>query len=349
MNKSVPESRVGAAWLNVLVLVCVIGFFASLTLPRIQGAREAGRRNQCGCHGKSLALAVVNCAHARAGRLPGYLNSLAFDQAVKLGGGRAAEAARVSWLVPVPPMLGHEDLYRHWSNGDVLAKPGTADDPVANGYLPLLVCPSSGVSAGMPPPCTYAVNTGRQDVRAAVPSENGEGWPADWRANGVFFNRSIDVRGNPVGAPLTEMTYDYLREHDGTSLTLMLAERLDCGSYAVLPASVGKVEAALGFVWWPFDQLKGPPRSRRINGPRDALAIGNARPSSNHPCGVMVNFCDGHGRFISEDIDYGIYCKLLAPNDAACNDPGKLEMIPGNESNSYDQLRQKTLDESMIH
>lgn len=90
-------------------------------------------------------------------------------------------------------------------------------------------------------------------------------------------------------------------------------------------------------------------RSRRINGPRDRLAIGNARPASNHPCGVMVAFCDGHSRFISEDIDYGIYCKLLAPNDAACNDPGSLAPVPGNVSNSYDRLRHGALDESMIH
>ncbi|HEX7376939.1 MAG TPA: DUF1559 domain-containing protein [Pirellulales bacterium] len=349
MTTSDSESRRGAAWLNALVLVCAIVFLAALWLPRIQGAREAGRRNRCGHQIKELAGAVANGAQTRDGRLPGYLEPLPLDRSIALGDGRITAEARVSWLVAILPMLEQEKLYRHWSSGDALRKKAAADDSVANGYLPSLVCPSSGLSARTPPPCSYAVNTGRQDVRAAAPSYGKAGWPADWRANGVFFNRYIDARDNPAGAPRTEMTYDYLRQGDGSSLTVMLAERLDCGSYAALPPSAGATEAALGVVWWPFNQLAGPPRSRRINGPRDRLAIGNARPASNHPCGVMVAFCDGHSRFISEDIDYGIYCKLLAPNDAACNDPGSLAPVPGDASNSYDRIRHGTLDESMIN
>jgi hypothetical protein len=55
------------------------------------------------------------------------------------------------------------------------------------------------------------------------------------------------------------------------------------------------------------------------------------------------------GRFISEDIDYAVYCKLLTPNDADCNDPGALEPVPGGSSNSYDDLRHGGLDESSIN
>ncbi|HET6880556.1 MAG TPA: H-X9-DG-CTERM domain-containing protein [Pirellulales bacterium] len=75
----------------------------------------------------------------------------------------------------------------------------------------------------------------------------------------------------------------------------------------------------------------------------------SARPSSNHPCGVMVNFCDGHSRFIGEDIDYLVYCKLLTSNDAECNDTGALEPVPADSSNSYQIIRFGGLDESKIN
>lgn len=301
-NSVCRNHRRGAAWVDAVVAILAIGLLLSLTLPAIQGSRESGRRNRCGCHGRNLAAAVTNFAGANGGRLPGYVNTSEFDEPVTLPNGQIAKETHVSWVVPILPFLERNELYRHWSNGDVLAKPGTADDPVTNGYMAILVCPSSGVSATSPPPCTYAVNTGRQDVRAREGRGDSSGWPADWAANGVFFNRYVDGRANPVGAPLVEMTHQYISDHDGLSLTLMISERLDAGSYAALPPATD-TEAALGFIWWPFGRNQPVPRSRRINGPRDTVAIYNARPSSNHPGGVMVDFCDGHGRFISEDID----------------------------------------------
>ncbi len=39
-----------------------------------------------------------------------------------------------------------------------------------------------------------------------------------------------------------------------------------------------------------------------------------ARPSSMHPGGVNTIFCDGHLRFISEEIPYHVYTQLMTPN-----------------------------------
>ena len=349
-RRSTPRAaRLGTTWVNVLVAILAIGFLLSLTLPAIQGAREAGRRNSCGCHGGNLALAVMNYTSRNGGRFPGYVDTLKFDQPVRSPAGNVVEETRVSWVVSILPYLERTDLYQRWSNGDVISKSGTADDAVGNGYMALLVCPSSGISATTPPPCTYAVNTGRQDVRAFPGHGDSPGWPADWPANGVFFNGCVDAHENPARAPRVGMTVPYVCDHDGASLTLMIGERLDCGSYAALPTSAADTEAALGVVWWLSKGEYPPPRSRRINGPRDAVAIHNAHPSSNHPCGVMVNFCDGHGRFISDDIDYSVYCKLLTPCDAECNDPGSLELVPAGSSNNYGRLRNSRLDENQIN
>jgi hypothetical protein len=271
-----PEhDRRGTTRLNVIVAILAIGFLLSLTLPAIQGSRDLGRRNSCGCHGKRLATSVAILADVNGGRYPGYLNTLKFDEPVTRPDGSVADDTGVSWVVPLLPFLAEDELFRQWSNGDVVRKSRTANDPVANGYL-VLVCPSSRASAPTPPPCNYVVNTGRRDVRARGLHGDSPRWPADWAANGVFFNRYVDGRANPTGAPLVEVTHQYIADHDGSTRTLMLSERLDAGSYAVLPQAT-ETEVALGFIWWPFERSQPVPRSRRINGPHHPVAIYNAR------------------------------------------------------------------------
>ena len=39
-----------------------------------------------------------------------------------------------------------------------------------------------------------------------------------------------------------------------------------------------------------------------------------ARPSSNHPGGVNIVFADGRCKFLSDDIDYSVYCLLMTSN-----------------------------------
>ncbi len=43
-----------------------------------------------------------------------------------------------------------------------------------------------------------------------------------------------------------------------------------------------------------------------------------ARPSSNHPGGVIVAFVGGNTRFLREDIDYPVYCLLMTSDGANC-------------------------------
>jgi hypothetical protein len=47
----------------------------------------------------------------------------------------------------------------------------------------------------------------------------------------------------------------------------------------------------------------------------------NGRPSSNHPGGFVVTMCDGHSQFMSEDIEYRVYCLLMAPDNASARWP----------------------------
>jgi len=203
--------------------------------------------------------------------------------------------------------------------------------------------------------------------------------------------------------PIITQSQDYITANDGSSLTLMLSEnnfapwailRVTTSSAAL--AAIGPCVSAIhspyggtafwstgtslskpygagtepqnGFVWWPDAQ---PSPLMKINASQAsrAAAAGYAinytmAPASNHPSGVNVAFCDGHIRFLSQDIDYTVFCQLMSPNGQKCNTPG----MPGNAmdtagagavsnlvqyyypsgQNIYGILRNQAIDESQI-
>ncbi|HZZ28097.1 MAG TPA: DUF1559 domain-containing protein [Pirellulales bacterium] len=68
---------------------------------------------------------------------------------------------------------------------------------------------------------------------------------------------------------------------------------------------------SLGWPANPSDALTAP-----VNPPTVPTVNSNyaARPSSNHPGGVVVVFADASTRFLREDIDYPTYCMLMTPD-----------------------------------
>lgn len=103
------------------------------------------------------------------------------------------------------------------------------------------------------------------------------------------------------------------------------------------------IEAQTCFVWWPDMQ---PNPAAKINAPVNAAAGAGGsgggggsggstpyyyyvHPASNHPTGVNAAFCDGHTRFLSQDIDYTVFCLLMTPWGKFCNTPGTVGGLDG--------------------
>jgi prepilin-type processing-associated H-X9-DG protein len=158
-------------------------------------------------------------------------------------------------------------------------------------------------------------------------------------------------------------------------MTLMVSENLDAASYAD-PFAAGRpdssmgggmgsdlpyavIESLQGFVWWGDVDAAGsvtPPygaaRLGRINSPSDSAANGNpyypytnARPSSRHPSGVNALFCDGHTRFLSQEIDYLVYCQLMSSDGPGVRPPGAM-MAPN--TTTWLLLRTAPVNDSQI-
>jgi prepilin-type processing-associated H-X9-DG protein len=192
-------------------------------------------------------------------------------------------------------------------------------------------CPSDEHNDELLTPLSYIVSSGIPDK---LPPNGG---PADKLANGVFHNR-FDSASAPA------MTMAFLNAHDGASHTLLLAENLQAGQwagngqYARLPSG-DQIVAPKGFftaeqaerlttlVWHPAQaQPTTAVPERRINVGHDrtldeAPTIDFARPSSFHAGGANVALADGSVRFLSEEIDYGVYVALMTPDGANSDAP----------------------------
>jgi prepilin-type processing-associated H-X9-DG protein/prepilin-type N-terminal cleavage/methylation domain-containing protein len=378
---------------ELLVVISIIGMLMALLLPAVQQAREASRRNTCSNNLRNIGLALQNFASTGTQRsLPGWRDTLTLSPPLVVNSNTIPQYP-VSWVVTILPFLERGELYRHWRNGDFMnagpmsMMPNPILDPVQHGYLEILVCPSNPPTQFVPPPCAYVVNAGQPDVAATAAMGGMSAMPADWRANGVFLDRFQDsMESMMANVPMSQtcnmgqnltVPLDFISTNDGLSLTFMVSENFDSGSYAD-PNAAGQpdssmtgmgggmggmsgdlpyavLEAMQGFVWWGDVDAGGnttPPfntRFGRINSPTDNnvnngayYPYTNARPSSYHPGGVNMLFCDGHVRWISQDMDYKTYCLLMSSCGAQVQ-PAGTTTVPNTAVWNY--LRQTPLSD----
>lgn len=317
---------------ELLVVISIIGMLMALLLPAVQQSREAGRRNTCANNMRNVALAVQNFSGANR-FYPGYRDVLTVNVS------NVSVPYAVSWVTPLLPYLERTDIYTNWRNG--LQSGQTQFLQV---YMNVLTCPSNPPAAttGVTV-CAYVANCGMLDTTSSAGSRFSGSPPysADWLDNGIFFNRyqtppqvlpANNYYALPNDGPIVTCAPDFVTINDGSSLTLMLSENLDAatwgdladaGGYGTHPPQQAGTERANGFIWWPD---ANPHPSVLINSPLSAAtnkppSFWWARPSSNHPTGVNVSFCDAHTRFISQDIDYTVFCLLMTPRGSRCNTP----------------------------
>ena len=158
-------------------------------------------------------------------------------------------------------------------------------------------------------------------------------------ATGVFQRDLTYINGVAVGGSpgSTSMSLDYVGTGDGTTNTLMLSENLHAGNWWSSSAnllgfgirvpvttnqptygatgtnfSAGSAGQPLRTEGTLFDSITPDPWFINRN---LSSGVGTApRPSSQHAGGVNTIFCDGSGRFLSENMDKTTYGKLVTSN-----------------------------------
>ena len=192
---------------------------------------------------------------------------------------------------------------------------------IIGGRLTILQCPSDTTDDDLEERYSYAVNTGCVDNTSP-----NAGMPFDFAANGCLDNR---IKGATDAFPIFKTTTGDIARGDGASNTILFAENIDLIDWRIVP-----FEANVGVVWGdptavtvPLNQSAGnePSPLTPVPGPPD---VNYARPSSEHPGGFQVGMVDGSVRFLAENIDYTVYCRLMSSHGSKYQIPGVGQPLP---------------------
>ena len=168
-------------------------------------------------------------------------------------------------------------------------------------------CPSSPPDSSSDPILAYAGNCGTGG------SNKNDGVMLD-----AYFQSTI---------PNFRITMDDVSSNDGTGSTVLLSEK--CGAsitqgwWDARPSTFAFANgiSAYGSNWVPGFGISGTPPSKIINNTTAGLPGYYSQPSSNHPGGVVVTFCDGHTIFLKDSLAYRVYAQLLTSNNALASTP----------------------------
>jgi prepilin-type N-terminal cleavage/methylation domain-containing protein/prepilin-type processing-associated H-X9-DG protein len=308
------QNKKGFTLAELLVVIAIIGILATLILPAVNVATGVARKNQCLNNQRTWGQAMM--AHATDKEyFPGRVSL------VKPNYPHVAPL-NISWMTRLLPYIDKNNEWEQMlSVKDFFIDPIPATPEREKIELEIATCPSDPPESTGGWRTSYIANVGVWD------GEYTKTRVKDTRWNGVCH----DLR--PEAALENRVDPGFISKNDGTSTTLLLSENVNAIAWPVIE------ETLHGFVWM-IEPWKLEPRSvsstdqiYAINVAMDeitdseiesllqvpdrvgAAMLRFARPSSQHTGGVNVIYCDGHGAFLSQEIDWTVYKRLLTPSD----------------------------------
>ena len=276
---------------ELLVVISIIAVLMALLLPAVQSAREAGRRVTCTNNQYQMAFAAIRYNDSN-GFLPGWKNALP----------TTSGALFPSWPVMILPFMERNDIYKSWSLGNTSSPP----------YVSFFVCPSSPPDSATSPILAYAGNAGSGSNLRSSPTTDRQAF------DGVMLDTTV-ASGTLSG----RVSLDDISSADGTGMTVVLSEKCISGTTSFVQTSWNVLATA------PFQFTTSPSvfgiqfasaAGKVVNMPNygDNSAPGQINtPSSNHPGGVVVAYCDGHTGFLKDSLAPAVYAQLLSWNATA--------------------------------
>ncbi|ADG66226.1 protein of unknown function DUF1559 [Planctopirus limnophila DSM 3776] len=312
------SARRGFTLIELLVVIAIIAILIALLLPAVQQAREAARRTQCRNNLKQIGLALHNYHDVMQcfpfGSISNALNNSGGGGATPstTATGASLPPTDISWMPMTLPYIDQAPLYNSVSPYFVTTNSRDFPSNLINKVIPAFVCPSDPNGSKLTEfhGATIDRNDGFCGNYLAC-NGSTEVTVANSRAmDGMFFYRS-SVRMRDI--------------IDGTSNTVMLAE------VNLVPEVTPNVSRDWRGRYWRADHLSSifstnlPPnttasdRCRTCEGspvsPTYAPCTASTDPQviyarSRHTGGVHMALADGSMRFISENIDLGVWRAL---------------------------------------
>ncbi len=289
--------RHGFTLVELLVVMTIIGVLMALLLPAVNMIRESARQTTCMNNLRNVGLGVIQ-HDTNKGVLPGWVGGT-----LKTNNGNTIANPK-SWVFQIFNYIEMTELAKQYRTN------ASAADPV---NIPILICPDDTESLKNGAAMTYVANSGLRD---ADPTNGCAGNDAD-QSSTTIENWTGAVFLNTYGDKPVAQTISQVSSADGSATTLMLSENIDAGTWKDLN------EGLVGFCYVDSPQVPNcgtNGATMRINSGR-GRSPGLPRASSYHPGGVMVVFCDNHTKFIAEDINWAVWCKLFTPQGAEAFHP----------------------------
>jgi prepilin-type N-terminal cleavage/methylation domain-containing protein len=344
------NARRGFTLIELLVVISIIATLMALILPAIQSAREAARRTQCQNNLKNLTLAAINYAEAHRGELPASGTYPGSNADASMDGSREAIMASHSWVLDLLPYLDNQAIYERWN----FALPFTGNAAVGATNLAVLTCPNDDTSDGKDGGLSYVANCGVGDINFDVTSTTpasaiqfghlASAEPFVWAGGTAGSTQNVELTGQlSVFAPnMTCDTPAYAggvsaanaggsvnigRIYDGAGNTIMLSENINAGRDSVTGAATWSNPSirSCGFIFptvggTTFANIASAPNvtlgSPFINRLKNGVDGSAPFPNSRHIGIVVASFCDGGVKTLSENLDTGVYVRLITPNAA---------------------------------
>jgi len=339
--------RRGFTLIELLVVISIIATLAAMILPAIQQAREAGRQTTCINNQKNIATAIMNFGTTNREQLPLLRDPNSPLDTAAAGASAAVNIAMPWTVAILPQMDARSLYDRLLAyNSATGAAPNDfatlsrtivqgytcPDDPahqtnsalsyVANaGYFDQAYFGAGSQTAVHP----YLDDLDWDDGSSGSGAESANYWNVS-QAAGVFIDQRWTDSGNMNAVTNTGRRITLSSMYDSKTSTILFSENLQAQNWASVmlgdmafgvglaqtsgtPTNLGGTSAAPGTELF-LESPNNPPdltAGERLNGNLAAAEGQSPRPSSLHPGGVLITFCDGRTQFVNDNINGAVY------------------------------------------